>query len=254
MKNVFIPALAAITLSCFSCSQPASKTTVTADEVQQDSTANSLSTAEKDSGYVLLFDGKTTTGWRGYNKPAFPKGWIIEDGCLKSLGTAQGDTGGDIIYAADSFEHFELLIDWKISQGGNSGIFYRVVENPKYHAPYETAPEYQLIDDIGYPGKLEDWQKTACDYAMYLADSNKLLQPAGTWNQTKIVVRQDSAFYYLNGKQTVAFAPFSADWLKRRNSGKWEAYPDYGIAKKGMIALQDHGSFIWFKNIKLRKL
>ena len=217
---------------------------------------NTLSKAEKKAGWKLLFDGKTSNGWRGFNKTFFPAGWVIENGTLKGLGTAHGDTGGDIVFGDEKFEDFELTIDWKISPGGNSGIFYHAAEGPQYKAPYATAPEYQLIDDNNWPGpgKLEDWQKTACDYAMYVAPENKKLKPAGEWNTTRIVFTKAKVEYYLNGQLTVSFVPWSEDWTKRRNSGKWESFPDYGKFKTGLIALQDHGSPTWFKNIKIRKL
>jgi hypothetical protein len=215
---------------------------------------NTLSKKEKRAGWVLLFDGISGKGWRAFNKSDFPAGWVVENGTLKALGTAHGDTGGDIVYAAAMFENFELSIDWKISPGGNSGIFYHTVEGPQYKAPYATAPEYQLIDDNGYPDKLEDWQKTACDYAMYTAPPDKALKPAGEWNHARIIFTKEKVEYWLNGKMTVSFVPWSDDWTQRRNSGKWEAFPAYGKARTGYIALQDHGSPTWFKNIKIRKL
>ena len=217
-------------------------------------TPNTLSAEEKKAGWMLLFDGSTTNGWRGFNKSVVPPGWVVENGTLKGLGTAHGDTGGDIIYAAEMFENFELSIDWKISPKGNSGIFYHALEGPQYKAPFATAPEYQLIDDDHYPQKLEDWQMTAADYAMYPAPTNKALKPAGEWNNCRIIFTKEKVEYWLNGKMTVSFVPWSDDWTKRRNSGKWEAFPDYGKARTGYIALQDHGSPTWFRNIKIRKL
>lgn len=217
-------------------------------------TNNTLTAAEKKAGWQLLFDGSTSKGWRGFNKPAFPAGWVVEAGTLKTLGTAHGDTGGDIVYGDAQFEHFELYLEWKISPGGNSGIFYHAQEGSQYKAPYQTAPEYQLIDDTGYPDKLEDWQTTACDYAMYTAPADKALKPAGEWNTARIIVTAKKVEYWLNGKMTVSFVPGSDDWWKRRNSGKWESFPDYGKFSTGFIALQDHGSPTWFRNIKIRKL
>lgn len=215
---------------------------------------NTLTGAEKKEGWQLLFDGKTSNGWRGFNKPAFPAGWVVENGTLKALGTAQGDTGGDIVYEKEEFENFELVWDWKIATGGNSGLFYHVTEDKKYAAPYHTGPEYQLIDDIGFPEKLENWQSVGADYAMYNPPANKKIKPAGEWNHSRIVFTKEKAEYWLNGELTVSFVPWSEDWTRRRNSGKWDAYPDYGKTTRGLIALQDHGSMAWFKNIKIRKL
>nr|MCU0405075.1 DUF1080 domain-containing protein [Chitinophagaceae bacterium] len=114
--------------------------------------------------------------------------------------------------------------------------------------------EYQLIDDIGFPEKLEKWQTVGADYAMYDPPADKKLKPAGEWNHSRIVFTKDKAEYWLNGELTASFVPWSDDWTKRRNSGKWDAFPDYGKARTGFIALQDHGSEAWFKNIKIRKL
>lgn len=218
------------------------------------SSDNTLSKTEIKNGWKLLFDGKTTSGWRAYNGPAIPAGWSIEDGALKTSGTAHDAIGGDIIYGAEPFDNFELEVDWKLSKGGNSGIFYHVVEGKQYHAPYETGPEYQVIDDVGFPEKLEDWQKVGVDYAMYTPETEKIMKPVGEWNHSRIVFTPQKAEYYLNGKLTVSFVPWSEDWQKRRTTGKWHDYPDYGKAKSGLIGLQDHGSPVWFKNIKIRKL
>ena len=203
--------------------------------------------------WITLFDGTSTEGWRGFNSSSLPENWVIEDGALKSLGTG-GDIGGDIVYGAREFDNFELSLEWKISEGGNSGIFYHVVEGEKYKAPYETGPEYQVLDDLGFPDPLEDSQKLGSDYAMYIADPEKKIKPAGEWNSSRIVFTEEKAEYWLNGEKTVEFVPWSEEWTKRRNSGKWDEYPDYGLARTGLIGIQDHGSFIWYKNIRIKDL
>jgi hypothetical protein len=240
MKNLL--ALTTITMA-LACAAP-----------EKSTTDNTLTEAEKSEGWLLLFDGKSSEGWRGFNKATFPAGWVIDSGTLKALGTAQGDTGGDIVYEKESFENFELVWDWKITTGGNSGVFYHVIEDTQYAAPYHTGPEYQLIDDVTFPQKLENWQKTGADYAMYDPPADKILNPVGTWNSSRILVTPEKVAYYLNGVQTVSFVRGSEEWLQRRNSGKWDAFPDYAKTRNGLIALQDHGSEAWFKNIKIRKL
>lgn len=214
---------------------------------------NSLTEDEKSSGWMLLFDGEDPAGWRSFNGDTFPEGWAVEDGALKALG-AGGDIGGDIVFAPMDFEEFELEFTWKIAPEGNSGVFYHVVEDPKYKAPYETGPEYQVIDQLGFPEELEDWQSLASDYGMYAGDIEGVVKPAGEWNTSKIFFSKDGASYCLNGKRTLEFVPYSEDWKTRRNSGKWDDFPDYAIARRGLIALQDHGSEAWFKNIKIRSL
>ena len=210
-------------------------------------------TPETPSEWISLFDGETLTGWRNYNEDTI-SGWVVEDGMLKALGLG-ADIGGDIIYDVQEFENFELALEWKISEGGNSGIFYHVVEGDQYKALYEAAPEYQLLDDIGFPEPLEEWQKLGADYAMHLPDVNKkIVKKHGEWNTSRILFTKDKAEHWLNGQMIVDFRPWSDDWYERRNSGKWEGMPDYGKAKKGYIGLQDHGNVIWLKNIKIREL
>jgi hypothetical protein len=208
---------------------------------------------EEDS-WITLFNGVTAEGWRGYNQSELPSGWVVEEGTLKSLGQG-GDIGGDIIYGYMEFEDFELYMEWKISEGGNSGIFYHVIEGEQFTAPYFNAPEYQLLDDIGFPEPVEDWQQLGADYAMYPADpEKKIVKKSGEWNPSRIIFTKTNVEYWLNGAKVVQFVPWSEDWHQRRNSGKWEDKPEYGKAKKGYIGLQDHGSFIWFRNIKVKKL
>ena len=214
---------------------------------------NVLNDTERADGWMLLFDGESMDGWRAFNGEDLPKSWIVEDGAMKALGTG-GDIGGDIVFGPMEFEEFELEFTWKIEEGGNSGVMYHVVEDPKYKAPYETGPEYQVIDQLGFPGPLEDWQSLAADYAMYTPDFEGVVKPAGEWNTSRIIFTQEKASYWLNGKKTVEFIPYSEDWLTRRNSGKWDQFPDYAISKSGLIALQDHGAEAWFKNIKIRTL
>ena len=128
------------------------------------------------------------------------------------------------------------------------------MEDPKYPATYETGPEYQIIDDNGWPEKLEDWQKTGCDYAMYLPNNKKKVMPVGQWNTSKIIFNNGHVEHWLNGAKIVEFTAWNADWKKKKAEGKWKDHPDYGNAKTGLIALQDHGHKAYFKDIKIREL
>ena len=234
------------------------------------------SSKNKSSEWINLFDGSSLEGWRAYNGDQMPPGWKIVDGIL-TFTTAQileqdYDYKGsrDIIYGAEEFDNFELYVEWKIPPGGNSGIFYHVKEG--YQGPSLVSPEYQLIDDENYakihdltsyntqfgvlnPSDLQDWQKTAADYAMYVPDTTqKVLYPPGQWNSSRIVFTPDNVEHWLNGKKVLSFVPWSEDWYERRNSGKWNNAPDYGKYKTGYIGFQDHGSNLSFRNIKIKKL
>lgn len=218
---------------------------------------NNNQNSEEDEDWIFLFDGESAEGWRAYNGEdgeGLPEGWVIEGGTLKSLGEG-GDIGGDIVYGEEEFDQFELYLEWKISPEGNSGVFYHVIEDEKYDSPYFAAPEYQIIDQEGFPQKLEPWQSIGADYGMYDPEYNENdLKEVGEWNSTRIRFTEDQVTYWLNDTKTVEFEPWSEDWNRRKSEGKWKDFPDYGKAKSGLIGLQDHGSFTWFRNIKIKKL
>jgi hypothetical protein len=218
--------------------------------------ANELSPTEKSAGWQLLFDGKSLSGWHGYNGQKLDS-WTVEGCSLKTKGTEKNygsDKRADLVTDTD-YTNFELTLDWKATKGGNSGVIYGVIEDPKYDAPWKTGPEYQLIDDVGFPEKLEPWQKAGANYAMQLPDdTKKKLKPVGEWNTTRIVVNGTHVEHWLNGAKILEFERWTPEWQKLRDSGKWKDAPDYGKAKTGKIALQDHGSVFWFRNVKLRPM
>jgi hypothetical protein len=203
--------------------------------------------------WVNLFDGKSLKGWHNYNKTGPVNSWAVIDGSLVCLGETPGATGGDIV-TDKKYANFELAWSWKVAKGSNSGVMYHVVENPRYHATYETGPEYQLIDDAGYPDKLEEWQKAGADYAMHLPNNQKQLMPIGKWNTSKIIFNSGHVEHWLNGKKILEFQAWTDDWNNKKAEGKWKDYPDYGMAKTGHISLQDHGHKTYFKNIRIREL
>ena len=203
--------------------------------------------------WISLFDGTSLKGWHGFNKTGTIPNWDIEEGAMVCLGAAADAHGGDIV-SDKSFENFELKWDWKISREGNSGVMYHVVENKKYEAPYETGPEYQLIDDVNFPQVLEEWQKAGADYAMNVTNEKKKLKPVGEWNTSKIIFNKGHVEHWLNGEKIVSFQAWNSEWEKKKKEGKWKDYPDYGLAKSGFIALQDHGNKVYFKNIMIKVL
>lgn len=217
-----------------------------------------VSEAEK---WIFLFDGTSTDGWRAYNGEDLPPQWVVKNGELTfdtEKRTEEERKGGkDIIYAAETFENFELYWEWKIPEGGNSGMLYHLQEGD--WGPPEVSPEYQLLDDLKWEeinkAKLEPWQKTGADYAMYLPDeSQKIVKPALEWNTSRIIFTPKKVEHWLNGKKLLEFEPWTADWEKRKNDGKWKNFPKYGTFKSGYIAIQDHDSPLWFKNIKIKRL
>ncbi len=257
MKQNFL-VTAAITstllISSYACNT-ATDNNVATDSTTQNSNAmateNALTDAEKNDAYTLLFDGTSTNGWRTYkNKPA--DSWSVKNGTLYCKGdsTNKSDMRADMITEGE-YENFDFSVDWKISPQGNSGIIYLASE--EYDAAYQSGPEYQIIDDNNFPQKLEDWQKTGANYAMNPAP-DAAPNAVGEWNTTRIVKNQNHVEHWLNGKKIVEYELGSDDWKKKKAEGKWKDTPGYGLTKKGHIALQDHGSEAWFKNIKIKQL
>jgi hypothetical protein len=209
---------------------------------------NELSAAEKNAGWILLFDGKTTGSWRNYQNKT-QDSWEVINGELhcKKDGVHQR---ADLV-TKENYASFEIQFDWKVSKAANSGLLYHVQET--HNGSYETGPEYQLIDDYGYDGKLENWQKSGADYAMH-PPSKIVSKPAGEYNHSRIIVNGAHVQHWLNGIKVADFTAWTPEWEKLKKEGKWKDYPDYGVAKTGLIALQDHDGGIWFKNIKIKKL
>ncbi|MGS2761181.1 3-keto-disaccharide hydrolase [Sinomicrobium sp. M5D2P9] len=264
-------ALLSLAVMAFSCKTDTDKKTSPEKVTDEKATQKNQS---KGSEWVYLFDGTTTKGWRGYNMDSLPPGWTIKDSTLTfdtELGLEQNYEGGkDIIYGAEEFDNFELYLEWKLPEGGNSGIFYHVKEG--YDGPPVVSPEYQLIDDenyasihdltayntsLGYtekPEELKPLQQTGADYAMHPPAADKILHPVGEWNSSRIVFTPEKVEHWLNGQLVLSFVPWDEAWYEKKNSDKWKNSPDYGKFKTGYIALQDHSSPIWFRNIKIKKL
>ena len=218
---------------------------------------NTLTRQEKAEGWVLLFDGETTNGWRNFNSDNAELAWHVVDGCLQANGV--GDDANGYIVTDKEYENFILSWDWKLSKGGNSGMLYHVVEHPKFKVPYVTGPEYQLIDVEGWeeahaPTKLEEWQKIGVDYAMHLPDQSKMHINHGDWNNSMIVFDNGHVEHWLNGEKIVEFEAWTDDWFARKASGKWGTATEYGLSHKGVICVQDHGYPASFRNIKIKEL
>ena len=249
LKTGLFAFVAACLMSC-SSSEPKDAIGLYA-EIDQKALPNTLTAKEKKSGWQLLFDGSSTTGWRGYNMTGFPDAWAIEDECL-TMNTTGGAESQDII-TEKTYKNFAFSVDYKITPGANSGIIYQIKEDAKYKFPYETGPEMQIVDDDGWPGGLEEWQKSGASYAMYPAKV-KAYKPVGEWNNLFIYVKDNKVTQILNGKVVVEFEKYSDEWNKLRNSGKWTDFPDWGKFDEGHISLQNHGTKVWFRNIKLKEL
>lgn len=214
----------------------------------------SLSKKEKKAGWVLLFDGKSTDGWKGFKKDATPAAWKVQDGALFLDTDAKkaGASGGDIITKGE-YENYELLIDWKISEGGNSGIIFGVQDDAKYGATYSTGPEMQVLDDAKHSdGKIH--KHNSGDLYDLIAAPARYAKPVGEWNTAKIIKKDGKLTLILNGKVTAETTMGTDDWKKLIAGSKFKTWDGFGAFAKGHIALQDHGDKVWYRNIKIRQL
>lgn len=215
---------------------------------------NALSADEVAAGWELLFDGTSTDGWRGYGRDDFPAGgWTVENGELVGLSTTGDMDGGDIVTVGE-YSDFELVFDFKLGPATNSGVFYRVQERDGA-ALWEVAPEYQVLDDTAYfaPEAAEGrTHRTGDNYDLHEA-STRPTRGLGEWNTGRIVVDGSEVEHWLNGQLTVAYSYDSEEWDSLVANSKFD--PEiYARARIGSIGLQDHGTPVWYRNIKIRPI
>ena len=226
MKRFLFPLLAALAIApAFAADAPRAE----------------ITDAEITAGWTLLFDGTTAAPWwRGYKKETLPEGWKVEDGALVCR------KGGDII-TKEKFENFELSIEWKISEGGNSGIMFRVQETDG--PSYTTGPEAQIQDNV----KGRDPQKAGWLYQFYQTDKDAT-KPVGEWNLFKLVCNRNKCEHWMNGVKYFEYEIGSKDWNERLAKSKFAKMPGFATTAKGHICLQDHGDVVSFRNIKIRAI
>jgi hypothetical protein len=214
---------------------------------------NTLTKKEEKEGWKLLFDGKTTTGWRNFNSDAVGSGWKVSDGALYLDKTVtEREERGDLM-THEEYENYELALEWKIDSCGNSGIIFNVVEDPKYRATYLTGPEMQVLDNTCHPdAKIE--KHRAGDLYDLIKCKKETVKPAGQWNQVRLVSKNAKYEFWLNGTKVVEFTMHTPEWDAMVAASKFKTMPDFGKATKGHIALQDHGDAVWYRNIKIKQL
>ncbi len=223
-----------------------------------DSTEAMSEAPAEEAGWVTLFDGTSTQGWRKYDSTAFPaQGWVIDGDALKCVGSGEGEAGGkggDIIYDK-KYKDFDLTLDWKISKGGNSGIFYLAEEIPG-EPIWKSAPEYQVLDNERHPdaklGKNGD-RKAGSLYDLIPANPQNA-KPAGEWNTAEIMVYQGTVVHKMNGEVVVEYHIGTPDFEQMIANSKFKDFPEFGKYRAGYIGLQDHGNDVWYRNIKIKDL
>ena len=228
------------------------------DTTQYNYIPNTLTDREKKDGWKLLWDGKTNAGWRGAKLPSFPeKGWTIKDGVLIVAETGGGEAaaGGDIV-TADQFENFELIVEFNLTKGANSGIKYFVDTELNKGQGSSIGCEFQLLDDAVHPdAKLGvKGNRTLAGLYDMIAPVGVRSNGIGEWNRARIVVQGKHVEHWLNGFKTVEYERGTQMWRAIVNNSKYTVWPAFGESQKGRILLQDHGNTVMFRTIKIREL
>jgi hypothetical protein len=218
------------------------------------------------NGAYIIFDGSSLAGWRGYNKEHVPNRWSIEDGALKFSKSPNVDKpeGGDIVFGYD-FKNFELSFEWKISEAGNSGVFF-LAKEIKGQPIYISSPEYQILDNEKHPDAkmgVDGNRKSASLYDMIPAKPQNA-KPVGEWNTSKIVVNGNTVQHFQNGVKVVEYTIRTKEWtdllqVSKFSKEKWPVAFELlnnvgGVSKSGLIGFQDHGDDVWYRNITVRVL
>ncbi len=219
---------------------------------------NTLTDKEKKDGWVLLFDGKTMNGWRGAYRDSLPqKGWTVRDGTLMVQASGGGEAafGGDIV-TVDEYSNFELTLDFKLTEGANSGIKYFVTEQLPKTPGSAIGLEYQLLDDARHPDATKGMNGNRTLASLYdlIPAKDKPVKPIGEWNRARILVQGAHVEHWLNGKMVLAYERGGKVFLAHKAESKFKDRAGFGEAPGGHILLQDHGNQVSFRNIKIRRL
>jgi len=235
-------------LAACNSSEPAASKDTTADTTAK---AAVVATDSSKNGWVSLFDGTTTAGWHSYGKPTAEARWKIADGAL-SIDTSV-KKGGDLV-SDNSYDNYDLKLEWRISKNGNSGIIFLVQEDTsKFKNTYNSGPEMQVLDNDGHPdGKI--LKHRAGDLYDLIKSNSEPVKPVGEWNQVEIIVNKGKLDLVLNGVTTVSTSLWDDAWKKLVAGSKFKDMPNWATFTSGKIALQDHGNAVWYRNIMIKKL
>jgi len=204
---------------------------------------NTLTAEEQAAGWQLLFDGKSLEHWRGFKQESVPDGWQIVDGTFARMSRA-----GDLI-TREQYTSFELALEWKVPPGGNSGVMFHVVEG--LEQTYHSGPEMQILDNGGHRDGRNPLTSAGSNYALH-APPRDITRPVGEWNTARLVVNGNHVEHWLNGEGVVEYELGTPDWTEKVAASKFREWPQYGKAGRGHIAIQDHGSAVAFRNVKIR--
>ena len=212
-----------------------------------------ITAAEKAAGWHSLFNGLNTSNWKGYNREEVPAEWKIADGVISYNPENNADNRPKDLVSKETFKDFDLSLEWKISQNGNSGILFNVVENPAFAEPYMSGFEMQILDNDGHPdGKIQ--KHRAGDLYDLIKSTSEPVKPVGQWNRVRVLSKKGHYTFFMNGVKINDFQMHDATWNKLVAGSKFKQWPEFGLANKGKIVLQAHGNQVFFRAIKIRRL
>ncbi|MHB1179011.1 MAG: 3-keto-disaccharide hydrolase [Daejeonella sp.] len=250
--------LGVMTVSCQSRKSPDADQSADASNRMMSNEPNTLSASEEKNGWVLLFDGKTSAGWRGAYKDDFPvQGWKIEGGelaVIKSDGR-EARNGGDII-TKDKYSNFELVLETKLTPGANSGVKYFVTERLPKSPGSAIGLEFQILDDDLHPDAKMGINGNRTIGSLYdlITAKGKEAKPIGEWNHVRIISKNKHVEHWLNGTKVVEYDRGSPAFRALVANSKYKGYMGFGEAEEGHLLLQDHGDEVHYRNIRIRKL
>ncbi|MCE7993615.1 MAG: DUF1080 domain-containing protein [Roseivirga sp.] len=203
--------------------------------------------------WINLFNGKDFEGWQMFGKREISSQWKVEDGLIKCNSDSSFQSAGQqSLVTIEQYGDFELQLEFRITENGNSGIMYHVSQAPEYKTDYETGPEFQILDDNQDPNRPNN-KRLASNYDVYAPIDNKPFKGINEWNLARIIYNKGHVEHWLNGTKVLEFEEGSDDWKQRVANSKWATMPDYAKFKIGHISLQDHGDEVWYRNVKIRR-
>lgn len=244
-------------LTATACAMTTIALAVPRAQAPQPSTHNTLTAAEQKDGWKLLFDGRRLDKvWRGFNQKTLPDnwgvlpGWGVLDDAMALVNVRRPP---DII-TVEQFADFDFKFDWKlglINGGANSGVMFYVTENSE--STYHSGPEYQILDNARHADGKNPLTTAGACYALY-PPSRDVTRPIGEWNESRIVISAGKVQHWLNGEKIVEYDMNSDEWKAKVLGSKFKEWPTFGVARKGHIALQQHGGPVAYRNLKIKAL
>ncbi|WP_456868169.1 3-keto-disaccharide hydrolase [Galbibacter sp. BG1] len=238
-------------LAMMSCKQQNNDKTASEESIKTETEATQ-ELASNNDGWKILFDGTNFDSWHMFNGGEVNDSWTIKDDAMV---LTPSENAGNIV-TNEEFKNFELSLEWKISEGGNSGFFWGIIEDKKYHEPYQTGPEIQIIDNEKHPdAKNGESHQAGALYDM-IAPSEKVARPAGGWNTCILVInhKTNQGSVTLNGTEIVKFPVHGDKWEEMIANSKFKGWDGFGASETGKIGLQYHGDEVSFRNIKIKEL